>query len=229
MTKFDTPLYILDPKIYSAWLAKIQSYDLENDDSAIKNMVSALCHGEPCFVVNRFSGSYNFCFQIRFESKRADMLLRFPIPGAVMDPWKKVEDEAVVMRFIKEKTSIPIPNYYTHGIASDEFDGLGPFILMDFVSGQRLDELLCSGDQEFKSTVTESQLKRVYEQIAAMYLQLWSLEFDQIGRLSWNEESMQWYVRPGPLTIKQNELKYHGIEVPGKFLSTTYKLLLIFF
>jgi hypothetical protein len=143
------------------------------------------------------------------------MLLRFPIHGAVMNPLKKVEDEAIVMRFIKEKTSIPIPNYYTHGIASDEFDGLGPFILMDFIPGQRLDELLCSGD-EFKPTITESQLKTVYVQIATMYLELWSLEFDQIGRLSWDEESMQWYVRPDPLTIKQNELECHGIKLPGK-------------
>jgi hypothetical protein len=78
---------------------------------------------------------------------------------------------------------------------------------MDFVPGQRLDELLCSGD-ELKSTVTESQLKKVYEQIATMYIQLWSLEFDQIGRLSWNEESMQWYVRPDPLTIKSSLLWY---------------------
>jgi len=58
-------------------------------------MVSALCHGEPCFVVKRFSGSYNFCFQIRFEGGREDMLLRFPIHGTVMNPQKKVEDEAV--------------------------------------------------------------------------------------------------------------------------------------
>lgn len=81
--------------------------------------------------------------------------------------------------------------------------------------GQRLDELLCLGD-EFNPTVTESQLKRAYDQIATMYLQLWSLEFDQIGTLSWDEECGQWYVRPGPLTIKQNELDCHGIKVPGK-------------
>jgi hypothetical protein len=31
---------------------------------------------------------------------------------------------------------------------------------------------------ELNPTVTESQLKKVYEQIATMYLQLWSLEFN---------------------------------------------------
>ncbi|KAH9216250.1 hypothetical protein DL95DRAFT_522797 [Leptodontidium sp. 2 PMI_412] len=158
-------------------------------------MVSALYHGESCFVVKRFSGSYNFCFQIRFQGRREDMLLRFPIHGAVMNPWK-VEDEALVMRFVKEKTSIPIPNYYTHSIASGEFDGLGPFILMEFIP------------------VTEPQLDKVYEQIATIYTQLWGLEFDRIGRLSWDEVSMQWYVRPNPLTIKQNEFDCHGIKVP---------------
>jgi aminoglycoside phosphotransferase (APT) family kinase protein len=171
MAKFDTPLNVFDRKIYSAWVAKIESYDLENNDSAIKKMISALYHAEPCFVIKRFSGSYNLCFQIRFEGGREDMLLRFPIHGVVMNPQKKVEDEALVMRFIKEKTEIPIPNYYTHGIASGEFDGLGPFILIEFIPGQRLDELLCSGD-EFKPIVTEPQLNKVYEQIATIYLQL---------------------------------------------------------
>jgi len=55
------------------------------------------------------------------------MLLRFPIPGAVQNPEKNVEDEVAVMRFIQENTSIPIPQYYMHGIASHEFEGLGPF------------------------------------------------------------------------------------------------------
>ena len=100
-----------------------------------------------------------------------------------MNLQKKVENEAVMIRFIKEKTEIPIPNYYTHGIASGEFDGLGPFILMEFVPGQRLNELLCSGN-EFKPTVTELQLNKMYEQITAMYLQLWNHEFKQIRRLS---------------------------------------------
>jgi len=104
-------------------------------------------------MVKRFSGSYNFCFQIRFQGRREDILLRFPIHGAVMNPWKKVEDEASVMMFIKEKTSIPVPNYYTHGIASDEFGCLGPFIQMEFIPGQRLNELLCSGSG-FKPTAT---------------------------------------------------------------------------
>lgn len=39
-------------------------------------MVSAPYHGEPCFVVNRFSGSYNFCFQIHFTHT----LLEIQIP-----------------------------------------------------------------------------------------------------------------------------------------------------
>jgi len=155
---------------------QIKSYDLDDDDSAVKYIVSDLCDGESCSVVRRFSGSYNFCFQIHFEGSREDMILRFPIHGAVMNPRKKVEDEAFVMRFIKEKTGIPIPIYYMHGVASNQFEGLGPLILMDYIPGQRLDELLSSGDQ-LKPIVTESQLRKVHEQIAAMYLQLWAHGF----------------------------------------------------
>ena len=210
---FDTPSILLDPELYSKWLAKLCSYDLDNGDSAIKNIVSALYGGEICSIVDRFSGSYNFCFQVHFEAERNDAIIRFPIQGAVRNPSQMVEDGAFVMRYIKEKTSVPIPTYYTHGIASGEFDGLGPYLVMEFIPGTRLDELLCTGDC-FKAAITETQLNKVYEQIATMYLQINSLDFDQIGRLSWNEEPRQWIVKPDPLMIKQNEL---GAQIPSKY------------
>ena len=120
-----------------------------------------------------------------------------------------------MMRYIIEETRIRILKYYTYSVASDEFNGLGPFILMDFIPGQRLDELLYSGDK-FKSIITELQVKKVYEQITTIYIQLQNLEFNQIKRLLWDKESIQWYVRLDPLTIKQNKLKCHGIKVLGK-------------
>ena len=151
---FDSPLNFYDKEMYLAWLAKVTSYDLEKGNSAMNKLVSSFYKGEPCSVVKRFSRSYNFCFQVRFRGDRNDMLLRFLIQGAVMNPWKKVEDESAVMQFIKMKMSIPISSYHAHGIASGEFEDLGPFILMEFVHRDRLDEVLCSGD-EFKPKTTE--------------------------------------------------------------------------
>jgi hypothetical protein len=63
------------------------------------------------------------------------MVLRFLIHGAIINPWRIVEDQANMMRYIIEETRIRIPKYYTYSMASDEFDSLGPFILIDFIPG----------------------------------------------------------------------------------------------
>lgn len=38
-----------------------------------------------------------------------------------------------MIRFIIEETRIRILKYYIYNVALDEFDSLGPFILIDFI------------------------------------------------------------------------------------------------
>ena len=70
-------------------------------------------------------------------------MMRFPIPGAVMHPEAKVRHEVAIMEYLHEKTSIPVPKIVAWGTAKDNiFDGVGPFIIMEFVEGKPLYDVL---------------------------------------------------------------------------------------
>lgn len=70
-------------------------------------------------------------------------MMRFPIPGAVMHPEAKVRHEVAIMKYLDEKTSIPVPKIVASGTAEENiFDGVGPFIIMEFVEGKPLYEVL---------------------------------------------------------------------------------------
>lgn len=65
---------------------------------------------------------------------------------------EKVAIEVEVMKLIKEKTTIPVPEIKHWGSAAETPLGLGPFIIMDFIEGVSLDSILSDPDakQHFK-------------------------------------------------------------------------------
>ena len=69
------------------------------------------------------------------------------------------------MKFVKEKTKIPIPKVIAYGTAKGYFTGLGPFIIMEFIEGERLDEVLYQ-DDKIKPEVEQSTLNFIYKQMA---------------------------------------------------------------
>ncbi|KFX88513.1 hypothetical protein O988_08996 [Pseudogymnoascus sp. VKM F-3808] len=125
------------------WQNLLVSYD--RDDrwrSDVEEFVSEYHKGGPCRVVERFEGAFNHNFRVRFDlSNHVDRLLRFPIPGDVMYPAEKINQEVAVMEFIREHTDIPIPKVIASGRTEKRFERLGPFI-MEFIDGERLDEAL---------------------------------------------------------------------------------------
>lgn len=72
------------------------------------------------------------------------VVIRFPTPGRTYEPWRaeKVRNEVMVIEYLREHTTIPIPNVRFWGLVEESPQALGPFIVMDFVNGTDLDELL---------------------------------------------------------------------------------------
>ncbi|KAF4509854.1 hypothetical protein G6O67_001794 [Ophiocordyceps sinensis] len=119
------------------------------------------------------------------------------------------------MRFIQINTTIPIPKILGSGVADGEFDGLGPYIIMEFVKGTSLDDLLLEDDGEWslKKDCPVDTIKTVYRQVANIYLELFQHAFSKIGSLSMVEDdrlSPNWRVTSGPLTFKMNEVERMG-------------------
>lgn len=209
--------------VRAEWQRKLASFDHDKGlGSELEGFVSEFHSGKPCRVVGRFEGAFNYCFRLRFDmSDHDDWLLRFPIPGDVMYPTEKVDQEVAVMKFIKEKTRIPIPKVIASGRTEGRFAGLGPFIIMDFVEGERLDEALYQNGN-IKPEIGQSTLDFIYKQMAQIYLELFEHDFDQIGGLSMSLNSQSWHVKSGPLTLKTNEgQRLTGLHLYGKPLPTT--------
>ncbi|KFY02556.1 hypothetical protein O988_02086 [Pseudogymnoascus sp. VKM F-3808] len=192
--------------VRAEWQRKLATYDHDKGlGSELEGFVSEFHSGKPCRVVERFEGAFNYCFRLRFDmSDHDDWLLRFPIPGDVMYPTEKVDQEVAVMKFIKEKTRIPIPKVIASGRTEGRFAGLGPFIIMEFVEGERLDEALYQNGN-IKPEIGQSTLDFIYKQMAQIYLELFEHDFDQIGGLSMSLNGQSWHVKSGPLTLKTNE------------------------
>ncbi|KFY46050.1 hypothetical protein V495_02690 [Pseudogymnoascus sp. VKM F-4514 (FW-929)] len=199
------------------WQNQLASYDLDDGwRSDMEEFVSEYHKGEPCRVVERFEGAFNHCFRLRFDlSNRADWLLRFPIPGDVMYPGEKINQEVAAMEFIREHTDIPIPKVITSGRTDGRFEGLGPFITMDFVDGERLDEALYQNDK-IKPGIGQLTLDYIYKQMAQIYLELFEHDFEQIGGLSMPSGGRSWHIGSVPLSLKINEgQRLTGINLYG--------------
>ena len=106
-------------------------------------------------------------------------MIRFPCPGVVMFPEEKVRNEVAVMRFIEKNTTIPVPHVFHYGMTDESPDGLGPFIIMeyiehahDFVDALNTPGLSLSDSPILDPNISTEKLEFVYTQTADILLEL---------------------------------------------------------
>ncbi|OKL58762.1 hypothetical protein UA08_05580 [Talaromyces atroroseus] len=148
-----------------------------------------------------------------------------------MDGDEKVHREVITMQFIKIKTKIPVPSIITWGRAADNPLGLGPYIIMEFIDGLPLDEIVRQRTEDYgytlRSDMEDRELETIFRQVANIYLELSSHNFPHIGALS-NPSGTE--VQPGPLSLEINEIESHGGIRVGHLsvalrLESTFRLL----
>ncbi|RAK89661.1 phosphotransferase enzyme family protein [Aspergillus costaricaensis CBS 115574] len=166
---------------------------------------------DDCLLRSMHSGSFNFSLRLHWEDDGDDWLIRFPLPGKSMFPEEKVRGEAILMTYIADNTTIPVPRVIASGTADENPTGLGPFIIMTWVEGRKMSELLRTSDSSDKEEtlnpdIDEEALKALYGQMAQVLLELWKLDFDCIGSLANNEVTGKPQVTKRPLTLAMNEL-----------------------
>ncbi|KAF9784240.1 hypothetical protein IL306_007708 [Fusarium sp. DS 682] len=133
----------------------------------------------------------------------------------------------MVMKFIREHTGIPVPTVRCWGVTENSPQKLGPFIIMDFIEGDDLSDLLqqpTENKQEaiiLDPNIDEKKLDLVYEQIAGFMLELSRLSFSRIGAISQDDKSGEWTVTGRPLTYDMNELVTLGGYPASQFDTTS--------
>ncbi|OHE90430.1 phosphotransferase enzyme family protein [Colletotrichum orchidophilum] len=173
------------------------------------------------------NGSFNISLVIKRDDSDERVVIRFPIPGNIYEPWRdeKVENEVMVMKYLRDLTSIPVPLVRDWGLTKDSPQHFGPFIIMDFVEGEVLSDLLQQQNENKKDPIVldpnidNVKLDFIYEQIADFLLELSHHNFPRIGAISQNATSGQWDVIRRPLTYDMNEVVTLGGYPPDRFTS----------
>lgn len=184
---------------------------------AIAFWVSTFRNNQPSEVIGDNCRSFNWSCRIKFDDG-VQWMAQFAVSGRVMDGDAKTWHEAATMRFVKEKTNIPVPSVIAWGLSHDNPLGLGAFIIMDFMEGEPLNVILRqdTGPDESHS-LRDEELQTIYRQTANILLKLSMHDFPRIGSLSENT-NFDGGISSRPLTLKMNEIESHGgVCVGGLF------------
>jgi hypothetical protein len=203
-------------------LMRLQEEDL--DENFLKGRTQQLREPIIQFVVKHrpgqvdklhdpISGDYNTLWRLDFQDG-GSVCFRVPKPGAVSFPDEKTRIEVATLRYIAEKTSIPVPHVYHWGLAQENPTGLGAFIIMDYIKHhQTLGDILT---KELLDQLEEMRKQRnyrptdyppskkmlhVYREMASICLQLCRLEMPRLGSLTADGSSYKVATRPLPQDI----------------------------
>lgn len=209
MTLFDG---IAEAKSEAEWIS--WKDNVIDSKEAIAEFV-ARCRkgGDAERIVHYYSGSFNVCIHIRFKDAGPDAIIRFAKAGLHAFRDEKVEKEVQVMKFLSQHTKIPVPRLISWGLTAESPRQLGPYIIMDYVEGLHLSDVLKKPtlnkqEKEYLNPdIDDMTLDIVYRQIADFMLQLYEFDFTHIGSISEDSRgSNTWSVTGRPLTYNMNEL-----------------------
>ena len=139
---------------------------------------------------NPSCGSYNIAYHVVFEDG-VDWVLKVPVNGyhACFDRLAadSLTSEALTMRMIKQRTTIPIPT--VHAFDASARNPIGcPFILMDFLKGKPVWQGWF--DEEASSSKREQFRARCLQTIAMAMVQLTRFTTDYGGSLRFSSEGL---------------------------------------
>ncbi|EAS34713.3 uncharacterized protein CIMG_00067 [Coccidioides immitis RS] len=162
-------------------------------------------------------GSYNICFPVVFtdagdqipnvESTQSAerWMIRIPLLPRLAFPEEKMRGEIATMKYIAEKTTIPVPRLFEYSINRDNVLNL-PFMALEYITGKALHgtDVPCLPD-ELKS--------HLFDQLADVYIQLYRQQFDHVGALTLDSNDENWvFEHNRPLTIELNDQELSGMK-----------------
>ena len=110
--------------------------------------------------------------------------------GKVINAEEKTEIEVTTMNLIRQQTTIPLPDIKAWGLVADNTLGIGPFIMMDFIEGIGVENILQNPDARImRQDVSERAVEILFCQMVDFSLQLQKLNFPHISSLTSKSEA----------------------------------------
>ncbi|RSL50343.1 hypothetical protein CEP51_015358 [Fusarium floridanum] len=180
---------------------RVEDFIASIDKGAVCLLASQHNGQKPCSITKQMNGSFNVCFFALFDDGTM-WVVRIPLEPVVQDSWIKVQSEVATMRFIKSKTTIPIPRVYGYGQSTQltKNGSLTTFMICDFVPGQSL------RFDDINNATTETRTQFLGE-LVDILLQLRRLEFPAAGSLMPNLVDDSEPIVGGFLGMAINELQ----------------------
>ena len=201
-------LRVRQARLQWSWYETLTSHGLD----AIYTLASSFNGGRPCVRGYDDSGAwvrkggYNMSFWVEFEDN-VKWVVRFPMVGAIAPELvdEKLKIEVATMRFLSDKTTIPVPRLIAYGLTGNPHhrDGL-PFLILTHVPGKPLPTIW--------KELGDPAKRKIYEQLADIVMQLRLQPFDKIGALTLDDRD-RWTLSNRPLTADLANLQRDGIEI----------------
>ncbi|PWY80150.1 phosphotransferase enzyme family protein [Aspergillus eucalypticola CBS 122712] len=152
-------------------------------------------------------GAFNAGLKMVFSDNTVWMV-RFPRVGKTCDDYtdEKVAMEVAALGLIREKTAIPVPRVRAWGPAASNPLGLGPLSdLLRDPNAERPSRLM-------REDISGHDVETIYRQMAGIMLQLFKVDFDQIGSLPPPplKQAHCSTSLPRPLTFKAHSILQNG-------------------
>lgn len=103
--RFDDVAWEESERVESEW---VKSLFEESTLCAIGDFIVKHRGGEPTELCEPKAGAFNALFRMKFQDG-GSAVIRFPNPGITMFPEEKVRNEVAMIRYIQDKTAIPVP------------------------------------------------------------------------------------------------------------------------
>ncbi|KAK7511539.1 kinase-like domain-containing protein [Phyllosticta citriasiana] len=156
---------------------------------------------DPAVCTGIMGGSFNFALKLDFVDGGPPWLIRFPLLGRVMFPDEKTLNEIAVMEYLREKTSLPVPEVVAYSLTKDTPQGVGPFIITTFFEGgTRLIDRMRKEAADRKAgldlDLSEEILEKSYRVMAKITLELSRCTFDRVGSIErdGDEGNSEWKI-----------------------------------
>ena len=140
-----------------------------------------------------------------------DVVVRVPCPAMVQFPDEKTLAEVATMKYIKDKTDIPVPGIYHYGL-SDHSPDISQFIIMQYIenngslSATLKDPKTKPGEiHTLDPDIPEGKLEELYSQMAGYHLQLSQQHFPLIGSLVVTGQN-SYSVAARPISVNMNNM-----------------------
>ncbi|PGH10976.1 hypothetical protein AJ79_05127 [Helicocarpus griseus UAMH5409] len=133
-------------------------------------------------------------------------MVRIPLLPRLAFTEEKLRGEIATMKYIAEKTTIPIPRLHGYSVTQNNILGL-PFMLVEYIEAKPLQGTPLQKLDESKKT-------HLYSQLANIYVQLFHQLFDRIGALTLDEnDGKRIFSSNRPLNVDVNDQEVGGLDI----------------